>query len=225
MTQNSSLIALINAIREAHQTGNNDEAARLFQVLYAVMRSHLWNAYRDILYTRFHTNDVSLRAEVIFQEILAEVESDIRTGKFTVPTGASDLEVRKRLIAWVSWKVAKRVVDHMKKWNRQPVHREADLQFSSLEDVADEVSTDAEDEKVLQDRVTCVLNKLRPRDEEILRTRFYSDLTPEVAEQRLMEKLALSESALEKAITRARGRFRKLWSAHLNTLETKPVPK
>lgn len=225
MTQTATLPALINAIREAHQTGNDAEASRLFQVLYATVRTHIWNAYSGVLFIKFQTNNTSLRAEIVYQKILNEVERDIRRGKFVIPAGVTDKDVRRLLIAWMCWKVVMRVLDAMEKWKKNPVHDEADLQFSALEDFACDGAPDPEEERIAQSRISVVFGKMIPRDADILRTRFYSELSKEEAERILMERYTLSESALEKAITRAKDRFRELWIAYLNSLETKPIPK
>lgn len=223
MKETSTLPALVNAIREAHQSGNTIEAARLFQVLYAALRVHLWNAYSAILVTRFSTNHDSLRAEDVFQQILRETERDIRRGKFVVDAGATDNDVRILLVSWTGWKAVNRTKDARRAWKRRPMHGQADLPAGTLERIADEVA-EPEDTRIAQQRIAIVFGKMIPRDADILRIRFYSNLPKEEADRILMERYSISEGALERAIPRAKDRFRELWAAYLNSLERKPIP-
>lgn len=223
MKETSTLPALINAIREAEQSGNTTEATRLFLVLYAALRPHLWNAYCALLVKQFSTNRDSLRAEEVFQKILMEIEREIRRGKFVVGAGAKDKDVRVLLVIRICWKAVRRTKDAMRKWRRNPMHGEADLPVGTMQRIADTV-VEAEEERIVQQRIVVVFGKMIPRDADILRTRFYSDLQKEDAERILMERYVISGSALEKAITRAKDRFRELWIAYLNSLETKPIP-
>lgn len=224
MKQTSALPALINSIREAYESGNKEEASRLFQVLYASLRTHLWDVYCGVLYAKFRTNTVSLRAELVFLKILTQLERAISIGKFVAEADETDADIRKRLAKRIGLQAYQRTVDAMKAWTRTPTHREADLQISALEDIADEQPSDPEDDRIVQQRIASVLGKMRERDAQILRTRFYSDLSKEEAEQTLMTQFSLTAVGLEKAITRAKERFRQLWVAHLNAPERKPSP-